>query len=62
MAIVKAISVINKSDDQNDFLYWQNKSAQERIDAIEILRLQYIQMNKYVQPGLQRVYRIIKRK
>lgn len=58
----KVLRVVNKKEVQNDYLFWKQKSAQERIDAIEILRLQYIQMQKDVQPGFQRVYRITKRK
>jgi len=58
----KVISIVKKSDTQSDFQYWQTKTMQERIDAIEILRLQYIEMNKNVQPGLQRVYTVVKQK
>lgn len=58
----KVISVIKKSDDGNDFKFWQSKSYQERIDAIEILRSQYFQMKKNVQQGLQRVYTVINRR
>jgi len=60
--VEKVLNVINKNDVQNDYAYWQKKTIQERIDAIEILRSQYIQMHNNVQPGLQRVYRIVKRK
>lgn len=58
----KVISVIKKSDDGNDFKFWQSKSYQERIDAIETLRSQYFQMKKNVQQGLQRVYTVVKQK
>ena len=58
----KVISVIKKQDAQNDFQYWKSKSYQERIDAIETLRLQYIQMNNDDQQGLQRVYTVVKQK
>jgi hypothetical protein len=58
----KVISVIKKSDDRNDFKFWQSKSYQERIDAIETLRSQYFQMKKNVQQGLQRVYTVVKQK
>ena len=58
----KVISVIKKSDDRNDFKFWQSKSYQERIDAIETLRLQYFQMKKNVQQGLQRVYTVVNRR
>ena len=58
----KVISVIKKSDDRNDFKFWQSKSYQERIDAIETLRSQYFQMKKNVQQGVQRVYTVVKQK
>jgi hypothetical protein len=58
----KVLNVVNKKEIQTDYVYWQQKTAQDRIDAIEILRLQYLQMQKNVQQGLQRVYRIVKRK
>ncbi|NWG28435.1 MAG: hypothetical protein HXY48_07855 [Ignavibacteriaceae bacterium] len=58
----KVLHVVNKKEVQNDYGFWKQKSAQERINALEILRLQYIQMQKDVQPGFQRVYRITKRK
>lgn len=58
----KVLLVVNKKEVQNDYLFWKQKSVQERINAIEILRLQFIQMQKDVQPGFQRVYRITKRK
>lgn len=58
----KVLHVVNKKEVQNDHVFWKQKSAQERIDAIEILRLQYIQMQKDVQQGVQKVYTIIKRK
>jgi hypothetical protein len=60
--VEKVLLVVNKKEVQNDYLFWKQKSAQERINAIEILRLQFIQMQKDVQPGFQRVYRITKRK
>lgn len=58
----KVLNIVNKKDVKNDYTFWEQKSAQERIDAVEILRLQYTQLQKDVQQGLQRVYRIVKRK
>ena len=58
----KVLNVVNKKEIQTDYAYWQQKSVQDRIDAVEILRLQYLQMQEDVQQGLQRVYRIVKRK
>jgi hypothetical protein len=58
----KVLNIINKKDVQNDYSFWMGKSAQERIDAIEILRSQYFQLHKDVRSGVQRVYTIVKRK
>jgi hypothetical protein len=58
----RVLTVVDKNDVKNDFEYWKTKSPQERIDSIEILRLQYIQLQKNVQQRLQRVYSVIKQK
>lgn len=56
----KAVKIINLKTRQSDFSYWKTKTPQERLDAIEMLRLQYMKFNKNVQPRLQRVCKIIK--
>jgi len=60
--VEKVLHVVNKKEVQNDYVFWKQKSAQERISAIEILRLQYIQMQKDVQLRVKRAYKIVKRK
>jgi len=60
--VEKVLHVVNKKEVQNDYVFWKQKSAQERINAIEILRLQYIQMQKDVQLRVKRAYKIVKRK
>jgi hypothetical protein len=60
-------SVLHQQGD--DRSYWQSKSYQERIAALEEIRLEYNAW-RYparkdigdVQPGFQRVYCVIKRK
>lgn len=44
---------------ETDYKYWINQPVQERLNTIEILRLQYINFNKNVQPRLQRFCTII---
>ena len=46
----------------DDAKYWCDKTAQERLDALEQIRSEYHQW-KYqdAQPRFQRVYRVIKR-
>lgn len=36
-----AVHIIKKSDNTSDLQFWQEKSPQERIDAVEFLRRQY---------------------
>ncbi len=52
----------------NDFAYWQSQPYSARIDALEEIRREYHAWENSqakdaagVQPGFQRVYRIIKR-
>ena len=49
-------------DKSTDFEYWMTKTPVERLEAIEFLRLQYINFNKDAQQGFQRVCRIIDKK
>jgi hypothetical protein len=52
----------------NDFAYWQSQPYETRIAALEEIRREYQAWDNShrkdavnVQPGLQRVYRIVKR-
>ena len=55
----KVLKIVNLKDSNNDYHYWKYKTDIEKLTAIEILRLQYINFNKNVQPRLQRVCTII---
>lgn len=44
-----------------DVRYWREQSYQDRLAALEEIRQEYHHWKNDVQPGLQRVYRIIKR-
>lgn len=55
----KVVHITSLKDKQTDFVFWSTKTFQERLEAIELLRLQYIQLKKDVQPGFQRVCRVI---
>jgi hypothetical protein len=46
-------------DKQSDYVFWQTRSCKDRLEAIELLRSQYIKFDKNVQPRLQRVCRVI---
>ena len=58
----KVLKIISMKEEQSDFNYWITKSNEERLNAIEFLRDQYIKFKKDVQPRLQRVCRIINKK
>ena len=58
----KSLKIVQLKDKNSDFLYWTSKSEIQRLEAIEILRQQYINYKKDVQSGLQRVCRIVNKK
>jgi hypothetical protein len=50
-----AIRISNKEDQEATRLFWQDKSPEERLDAVEFLREQY-----YVVQGYETGPRIVK--
>jgi|KBSMisStaDraftv2_1062788.scaffolds.fasta_scaffold128862_2 hypothetical protein len=60
--IEKIVHKKKLKDASNDFLYWCSKPVEERLEALEILRAQYIQNLPDVQQRFQRVYRIAHKK
>lgn len=58
----KVIKKTTTREKQSDFEYWLTKTHQERLDALEFLRQQYINFNKNVQSRLQRVCTITNQK
>jgi hypothetical protein len=58
----KVIKKTSTREKQSDLDYWLTKTPQERLDALEFLRQQYINFNKNVQPRLQRVCTITNQK
>jgi hypothetical protein len=59
IAPVFTIKKLNQPD--QDTAYWQSQSYEARLAALEELRQEYNRWKNDVQPGLQRVYRIVKR-
>jgi Arc/MetJ family transcription regulator len=55
----KVVKIIPLKQKQSDYDFWLTKNFKERLEAIELLRSQYIKFRKDVQPRLQRVCRII---
>ncbi len=56
----KVLKIVPLHQQPIDYGYWISRPVSERIDAIEILRNQYISFKKDVKPGLQRVCRVVK--
>jgi hypothetical protein len=54
----KVVHITNLKAIQTDYKFWETKSFKDRLEAIELLRLQYIKYNKDVHPRLQRVCRV----
>lgn len=54
----KVVKIVDKKDGGFDAEYWASKSSQERIEALEIIRNQYLTKNG-IRQRLQRVCRII---
>jgi hypothetical protein len=46
---------------KSDFAYWQTQSYQARLAALEQIRQEYHRWKYGAEPGLQRVYTIVKR-
>jgi hypothetical protein len=58
----KSLKIVHLKDKNSDFRYWSSKTEIERLEAVEMLRQQYINYKHDVQSRLQRVYRIINQK
>lgn len=58
----KTVKITHLKDKTTAYSFWLTKTETERIQTIEMLRQQYINYTKNVQPGLQRVCRIINKK
>jgi hypothetical protein len=59
----KHVSIKPLKDKSSAFLFWQTKTDPERLEAIEILRQQFIHFNyPHAEPKLQRVCTVVKQK
>jgi Arc/MetJ family transcription regulator len=58
--IAKVIKKVPLRESSSDYDYWQSRSVNERIDALEMLRQQYIGFSQNAHQGIQRVVRITK--
>ena len=46
---------------QSDFAFWQTQSYETRLETLEQIRQEYHSWKQDTEPGLQRVYKIVKR-
>jgi hypothetical protein len=58
----KDIVVVDRDDAAKDVLFWKNKTPEERLNAVELLREQYYVIQGYKDiPRIERVIRIVER-
>ena len=62
MSVRKVIKKYKIDEQPNDFSFWQSKSFEERLDALEQIRKEYNSWRYNAEQGFQRVFRIVKRK
>lgn len=56
----KVVNKIKMSEQQTDFAYWQTQSYQQRLEALEQIRSEYILWKYHVEPRFQRVCDVIR--
>ena len=62
MSISKVIRKYKINEQPNDFSFWQSKSYEEQLDALEQIRKEYNSLRYSAEQGFQRIYRIVKQK
>lgn len=60
--IEPVVAKYSLKEQPTDFAYWQTKSVEERLAALEMLRQQFYNYSDETTPRLQRVYRITQQK
>lgn len=60
MGIRRVVKKYNINNQPNDYSYWQSKTYQERLAALEQIRSEYNSWRYLADQRLQRVYLIIK--
>lgn len=56
-----SVRILRKSEDKNDFGFWQKQSYVARLQALESIREEYNNWMYGPQQGFQRVFKITKR-
>lgn len=54
-----AIKILKIDEVTSDFAFWQTRPYEERLAALESIRNDTIKWAYDIQPGFQRVYRIV---
>jgi hypothetical protein len=62
MSISKVVNKYKFNEQPKDFSFWQSRSYEERLDALEQIRKEYNLWRYDAEQRLQRIYRIVKRK
>jgi hypothetical protein len=57
----KVVRKYHLGDEPRDVEYWRTKTPQERLEALELIRREYITRKYGAVQGLQRVWRVVKR-
>jgi hypothetical protein len=60
--ISKEVHKYRLGEEPRDVDYWRTKSYQERLEALELIRKEYIAQNYDADIGFQRVCRVIRLK
>lgn len=60
MTIAKVVTKTKLEEQPKDFEYWQSQPYEARLAALEQIRTEYHQWKYGTEPGLQRVYSIVK--
>ena len=62
MGISKVVKKYKINEQPNDFSFWQSKSYEERLNALEQIRKEYNVWRYNAEARSQRVSRVVKRK
>ena len=62
MSVSKVVNKYKMNEQPNDFSYWQSKSYENRLEALEQIRKEYNSWRYNAEQGFQRICRVVKRK
>ena len=61
MGIRKVVRKYKLGAQPNDFSYWQSRSYEERLEALEQIRKEYNSWRYHAEQGFQKIHRIVER-